>query len=139
MRIERKGAVLAALVLTLCLCLMTGCGRKDQDGVVNVFDYVDVTYDGSNGSGKAAVNIDYDGLETEMVGGKDKVEDLELDELTKYINCVASLSFHADPLDGLSNGDTVKVTVSYDKDAAGAAGVTFDTESEREYKVSGLK
>jgi hypothetical protein len=59
--------------------------------------------------------------------------------LNKYINVCASLSFSSDQYTGLSNGDVVTVSVTYDKEAADAAGVVFGEESSRQYKVSGLK
>lgn len=137
-RFRRIGLLLTALVMSAML--LAGCSKEPKiDGVVNIFDYVTVTYEGPNGEGKATVNIDYDNLEIEMVGGKDKVEALDMSALTKYINCVSSLSFDIDKSSGLSNGDEVKVSVTYDQSAADAADVTFDQQTSETYKVKGLK
>ncbi len=128
---------------------MSGCGAKahpnidTEDGITNILDYVTVEFDGKNGEGTAFVNVDYDGLETEMVGGEEKISSMseveDLSELTKYINAVSSISFSIDKNTGLSNGDSVIVSVSYDTTAAQSAGVVFGDQKSRAYEVKGLK
>ena len=128
---------------------VTGCGaeKKTQinttDGITNILDYVTVDFSGRNGEGTAFVNVDYDGMETEMVGGKEKIEELDelgdLTELTKYINAVSSISVSIDKNKELSNGDEVVVSVTYDETAAQSAGVVFGEEKDRSFKVEGLK
>ncbi len=140
--------VISALVLLLSL-LLTGCSSINQtkidttDGVTNILDYVTVDFSGKNGEGTAYVNVDYDGLETEMVGGEDKIKSMseveDLAELTKYINAVSSISFSIDKNKELSNGDSVIVSVSYDNTAAQSAGVNFGEQKSRTYVVKGLK
>lgn len=133
------------IIILAASIMLIGCGKKDPeiDGVVDIFDYVTVEFDGTNGQGKANVVIDYDNLELEMVGGRDKLEALDsvedLGTLNKYINVCASLSFSSDQYTDLSNGDVVTVSVVYDKTAADEAGVVFGSESSHQYKVSGLK
>ena len=63
----------------------------------------------------------------------------DLSELTKYINAVSSISFSIDKNSGLSNGDQVIVTVTYDSSAAEAAGVVFGDQKNKVYEVKGLK
>ncbi|WP_026495121.1 hypothetical protein [Butyrivibrio sp. WCD3002] len=136
----------AAMTVTL---FMTGCGAgKNQkidtaDGVTNILDYVTVDFSGKNGEGTAFVNVDYDGMETEMVGGEKKIKEMDevedLTELTKYINAVSSISFSIDKNKELSNGDQVIVSVSYDNSAAQAAGVNFGDQSSKTFEVKGLK
>ena len=133
------------MAVTVAAIMLIGCGKKDPeiDGVVDIFDYVTVEFDGTNGQGKANVVIDYDNLELEMVGGRDKLEALDsvedLGTLNKYINVCASLSFSSDQYTDLSNGDVVTVSVVYDEEAAKAADVVFGSELSHQYKVSGLK
>ena len=73
----RKTVVLATAGMSILLAL-AGCGaeKKTQinttDGITNILDYVTVDFNGKNGEGTAFVNVDYDGMETEMVGGKEK-------------------------------------------------------------------
>ena len=131
------------------LLLFSGCGANGKaaidttDGVTNILDYVSVDFDGKNGEGTAFVNVDYDGIETEMVGGEEKIKELsdveDLAELTKYINAVSSISFTIDKNKELSNGDQVIVTVTYDSSAAEAAGVVFGDHQNKIYAVKGLK
>ena len=139
---------IAFFILTLTV-MLTGCSAmgKSQidtaDGITNILDYVTVAFDGKNGEGTAFVSVDYDGLETEMVGGEenikalDEVEDLAV--LSKYINAVSSISLSIDKNTGLSNGDSVIVSVSYDESAAQSAGVVFGEQKSRTYQVKGLK
>ncbi len=138
----------AAAAMTVTL-LMTGCGAGKNskidtaDGVTNILDYVTVDFSGKNGEGTAFVNVDYDGMETEMVGGEEKIKEMDevedLSELTKYINAVSSISFSIDKNKELSNGDQVIVSVSYDSSAAQAAGVNFADQSSKTFEVKGLK
>lgn len=136
----------AAMTVTL---LMTGCGAGKNskidtaDGITNILDYVTVDFSGKNGEGTAFVNVDYDGMETEMVGSEKKIKEMDevedLTELTKYINAVSSISFSIDKNKELSNGDQVIVSVSYDSSAAQAAGVNFGDQSSKTFEVKGLK
>ena len=131
------------------LLLLGGCGAGKQaqidttDGVTNILDYVSVDFSGKNGEGTATVSVDYEGIETEMVGGEAKIKELsdvdDLAELTKYINAVSSISFSIDKNTDLSNGDQVMVTVTYDSSAAEAAGVVFGEQKNKLYEVKGLK
>jgi hypothetical protein len=131
------------------LLLISGCGADSKakidttDGVTNILDYVSVDFSGKNGEGIATVSVDYDGIETEMVGGEAKIKELsdvdDLAELTKYINAVSSISFNIDKNTELSNGDQVMVTVTYDSSAAEAAGVVFGEQKNKLYEVKGLK
>lgn len=146
MFIHRKLMLLfGAFTLTISL-LLSSCGADSQakidteDGVTNILDYVTVDFNGKNGDGTAYVNVDYDGIEIEMVGGEDKIKQLEdLSELTKYINAVSSISFSIDKNKGLSNGDQVIVSVTFDSSAAESAGVIFGDQKSKTFEVKGLK
>ena len=135
--------VIAASVLIVNRASVSNAMIDTTDGVTNILDYVSVDFSGKNGEGTAFVNVDFNGLETEMVGGKDKVKELDdvedLAELTKYINAVSSISFSIDRNKGLSNGEQVIVSVSYDSVAAQAAGVNFGEQSSKIFEVKGLK
>ncbi len=141
-------AILGAAAVAGAL-VFTGCGSASgsridtTDGITNILDYVTVDFDGKNGEGTAFVKVDYDGMETEMVGGADKIKEMDevedLSELTKYINAVSSISFSIDKNEGLSNGDQVIVSVSYDGTAAQSAGVNFGDQSSKTFEVKGLK
>ena len=140
---------LAFVAVISLLLLTTGCGAAKQsqidteDGITNILDYVTVEFSGKNGEGRAQVNVDYDGMETEMVGGEDKIKELDevsdLAVLSKYINAVSSISFNIDRNTGLTNGDQVIVSVSYDGSAAQSAGVNFGEQKSKTFVVKGLK
>ncbi len=145
--IHRK-FIAVTIAAALLIGTITGCGgQKNQidttDGVTNILDYVTVDFSGKDGEGTAYVNVDYDGIELEMVGGEEKIKDLdEVDDLaalTKYINAVSSISFSIDKNEGLSNKDEVTVTVTYDSTAAEAAGVVFGSQKSKTFEVKGLK
>ena len=59
--------------------------------------------------------------------------------IMKYINAVSSISFNIDKNSGLSNGEQVIVSVSYDDTAAKSAGVVFGNEKSKTFEVKGLK
>ncbi len=148
LQIRNLKAVIAGTGIALML-LINGCGHEKyagintEDGVTNILDYITVSFDGSNGEGTAFVYVDYDGLETEMVGGEEQIKELDeiedLSKLTKYINVVSSISFNIDKNSGLSNGEQVIVSVSYDDTAAKSAGVVFGNEKSKTFEVKGLK
>ncbi len=148
--IARRRIILTVMLVAVILfSLMAACGMSSkakintEDGVTDILDYVTVDFDGKDGEGTALVSVDYDGIETEMVGGADKIKELnevsDLAVLSKYINAVSSISFSIDKNTELSNGDQVIVSVSYDANAAEAAGVNFGDQKSKAYVVRGLK
>ncbi len=146
---HKKVTAFLAAVGMAAIVILTGCGAEKKvaidttDGVTEILDYVTVEFDGKNGEGTAFVNVDYNGLETEMVGGEENVKDLDemedLSTLTKYINAVSSINLSIDKNSELSNGDQVTVSVSFDHAAAEAAGVVFGDTSSKVFEVKGLK
>lgn len=134
-----KKIISTFLVGVMLLYAITGCGSKNENAGINLMDYAAVSFDGDNGEGTANVDVDYDSLETDMVGGQDKVDALELEDAMKYLNAVEKISYSFDKSDNLSNGDTIVLTVSYDETTVNEAGVIFDDTLTKEYTVSGLK
>ena len=149
MFVQKKTVLTFLLAATIVFSLLAACGMSSrsaintEDGVTDILDYVTVEFSGKNGEGTAFVNVDYDGMETEMVGGQDKIKELnevsDLAILSKYINAVSSISFSIDNNTNLSNGDQVIVSVSYDENAAEAAGVNFGQQKSKAFVVKGLK
>ena len=105
--------VMAALMI---MTMLGGCGSSSDK--IRLTDYAKVSFSGNNGEGKATVDVDYDKLETDMIGGKDKVDKLGLDDTMTYMNAVQKISYSLDKSDGLSNVDKVVLSVTYDKDSA---------------------
>lgn len=147
-RISKLITVVLTAMTIISSTLLTACGDGQakidtEDGITNILDYVTVDFSGKNGEGTALVKVDYNGLETEMVGGEEKIKELDdlsdMSELTKYINAVSSISFSIDKNKDLSNGDNVIVSVSYDSSAAQSAGVVFGDQKSKTFAVKGLK
>lgn len=92
-----KRRVMVRLRMLIALLIIVGIGigvvscslhMYDSVKVTSVFDYIDVSFDGVNGSGKAEIAL------------KDGIDDVLLSEL----------KVSAEPKRGLSNGDRVKVS-----------------------------
>lgn len=92
---KRRTWVMLRMLIALLIIVGIGfgvisCGLHMYDSVkvTSVFDYIDVSFDGVNGSGKAEIAL------------KDGIDDVLLSEL----------KVSAEPKRGLSNGDRVKVS-----------------------------
>ena len=90
-RLWAKLRMLIALLIVVGIGIgVVSCGLHMYDSVkvTSVFDYIDVSFDGVNGSGQAEISL------------KDGIDDVLLSEL----------KVSAEPKRGLSNGDRVKVS-----------------------------
>lgn len=90
-RLWAKLRMLIALLIVVGIGIgVVSCGLHMYDSVkvTSVFDYIDVSFDGVNGSGQAEISL------------KDGIDDILLSEL----------KVSAEPKRGLSNGDKVKVS-----------------------------
>lgn len=90
-RLWAKLRMLIALLIVVGIGIgVVSCGLHMYDSVkvTSVFDYIDVSFDGVNGSGQAEISL------------KDGIDDVLL----------AELKVSAEPKRGLSNGDKVKVS-----------------------------
>ena len=90
-RVWAKLRMLIALLIVVGIGIgVVSCGLHMYDSVkvTSVFDYIDVSFDGVNGSGQAEISL------------KDGIDDILLSELKVSV----------EPKRGLSNGDRVKVS-----------------------------
>lgn len=92
---KRRMWVRLRMLIALLIVVGVGIGvvscslhMYDSVKVISVFDYIDISFDGVNGSGKAEISL------------KDGIDDVLLTEL----------KVSAEPKRGLSNGDRVKVS-----------------------------
>ncbi|MCD8028552.1 MAG: hypothetical protein LUF02_07830 [Erysipelotrichaceae bacterium] len=131
------GALVVCLVIGLIVFFTT---RKTT---INLQDYVTVEITGADGYGKASVDFNEEqfGLDiADAVGLTDFVyqyADYDIDELqyvassedySKLINCMyaaQSVDYEVDVTSGLSNGDKVTVTFTFNNDYASNAGFKF--------------
>ena len=118
--------IAALLVVGVVAVLGGGGGSKDIDAG----KYVSLDLSGYEGEGYAFAEIDYTGLIDAMT------------EAGVEYDAASDLAFSvygtADPLTGLSNGDSVTVTLSWDEEDASEAKVNF-TNTTVTLNVSGLE
>lgn len=132
-----KKMVLGIILSVMSMWLLSGCGSSKS---VDLTDYVTVNYSGSDGQGTAAIDYDLTQLELDLIGkeeGEVSTEDLE--GFTEIVPFEMSIKWELDKSEGLSNGDKVTVTVSYDSDAAKEQNIKVEGDCTKEFEVSGLK
>lgn len=101
--------LLPALFLAAVMALLTGCTKS-----VDLLQYADVTFDGASGNATATVTLDYNGLGKELFG-KSKDQDI-WDEAQTELSLMGHVNYTVTPQTGLSNGDTVTLTVHSNRD-----------------------
>ena len=128
-----NGAVIrgfaAVCIFAGVIIFQTGCGSRK----VNLDKAVSVEFGGLDGQGQCTWDIDYDYLAEQCSGkGKSPIDELSFELLADEIDGTAA------PLDGLSNGDTVRINLTYDKDLFKKYDVVLTGGKNLEFKVSGL-
>ena len=123
--------LLPALFLAAAMALLTGCTKS-----VDLLQYADVTFDGASGNATATVTLDYNGLGKELFG-KGKDQDI-WDEAQTELSLMGHVNYTVTPQTGLSNGDTVTLTVSADDAFLKNHEITL-SETSKTLIVSGLK
>lgn len=101
--------LLPALFLAAVMALLTGCTKS-----VDLLQYADVTFDGASGNATATVTLDYNGLGKELFG-KGKDQNI-WDEAQTELSLMGHVNYTVTPQTGLSNGDTVTLTVHSNRD-----------------------
>lgn len=131
MKKQHTWLVIPAAMLVLAL---TGCGSTKID----LMEYAAVSFDGINGQGTATCHVDTVSLEQDLAGNDDgEISADELEELGWITQFERTLSCQMDKETGLSNGDTVTVSVTRDEDFAKKHKINA-TEGSKEYTVEGL-
>ena len=123
-----KTIFIALLTLLSCSLALAGCGRK-----ANALDYVDLTFSGSNGNGRAELSMRTLELIESVIGGEPEPNEGYSSWLGKYIDYDEGIAFSCTPDQNLSNGDSVTVTVTLSDTAAKAI-----KGGEKKFTVSGL-
>lgn len=98
-----------SLLLMAAALTLTACGGK----TIDLSDYIETDVKGLNGHAAVTCDLDYDALYAAIAsqqesGGSFLQQAAILEEVFSHITVIA------DPSEGLSNGDTVTVTASYD-------------------------
>lgn len=134
---SNKYFILSGILTVLCMGLLTGCGGSAS---IALMDYVTVEFSGVDGRGTAVLNVDHVKMEQDMAGDDDgDISKEELEKIAQFTEFEFSINYELDKTEGLSNGDTVTVTVTYDKDLQKESGVKVKGDTSEKFKVEGLK
>ena len=144
---KKTARYLMTLMIALMCLILTACGNHTASGgsaavkggrgtmKVDLAPYLSVAYSGCDGEGSARVDFDFADMEYAIMSqweGKDQME-----KLAQLTAVEMTIIYRADVSEGLSNGDTVTVKISLDKDLAKEYGYSF-TGLERQFTVEGL-
>ncbi len=132
---QKKLKIGIGLLIPICIFTFIILNQINQTSSdeFSLAKYVIVSIDGMNQDATATATLDDIGLYN-YLAGKDASEA----EKSKYTDFIDSIEYTLDDTEGLSNGDTIQVTVSYDSDLAELANIDVDITS-RNVSVSGLK
>lgn len=116
------------IVLLSLVLLLTSCSSK-----ADALQFVDIRFEGYNGSGRAMELLDEEALIESVIGDRPKSLDTMDEWLFEYDAIWMDLDVICVPEESLSNGDTVEVTVAVSGDAAKKI-----QGGKKEFQVSGL-
>ena len=109
-RITHFRTLFYALLLAAAAMLLTACGGKSID----LTDYIETDIEGFNGHAAAVCDLDYDALYAAITSQQESSGSSFLQQAAILEEAFSHITVIADPCEGLSNGDTVTVTASYD-------------------------
>lgn len=121
------GLMTAILLLCLAAC--------SNSASIKLEPYITAKFTGTNGNGTAVFSFSYSGFEQEAMSSWKGDEQLK--KLAELTEVELTMKLDKTTAEGLSNGDTVTVTMTYDKDKAKKAGLSF-TDVSRTFTVEGL-
>ncbi len=126
----KKASLAAACVLAVMICIIFAVkwlnrNRLDPSG------YIKLSYFGANGYAGAECSVDKEKLYRALAG-----REKNMDKLTAYRNLAESFEAAVQERD-ISNGDRIEVSVSYDAQAAKAAGIVV-TKDRYTVKAAGI-
>lgn len=129
----RNIIIKAAIPLVILAILIIVKVNMTQKQEFRLSRYVIVTTTGFDSNGKASLSLDDVGIYTALADGGDTGE-----AEAKYKPFVDSLKYSLDRDTGLSNGDTISLTVTYDSQVADKLGIDVGGTT-RSIKVEGLE
>lgn len=135
---------LAVIAIGAAAFMLSGCGKKAE---VELMDYVTVDFSGLDGQGTAEIAFDNASLEMDVfkVFAEDKkdLDDISLeetiDDIGDFAGFESSIKYELDKTEGLTNGDQVTVTISYDKEATKDCSIKVTGDMEKTIEVEGLQ
>ncbi len=127
MKTKKRFVAIVMVAMAVVLCMVAGCGTSGGKKV-NLDNYISVEFSGTDGEGTAHCGFDDWALEDDLFG--ENMTDYEEMRAELIEDCLyETVDYELDRTGGLSNGDKVTVTVSYDRDVLDSFG----------YKVTGSK
>ena len=129
-----KKIVKLFLILTVILmCLsLTACGSTTK---VELAPYLSVSYTGYNGNGTPRIDFAFADFEYGIMS--QWKDDDKMEKLAELTAVESTITYAADVSEGLSNGDTITVKISFNEEKAKEYGYSF-TALEQEFTVEGL-
>lgn len=126
--------LLSILLISALAFVLTSCSKT-----IKPEDYVSVSFSGSNGSGIASVNLDMLSLSDEITKSM-KEKNISEDKIFSflYLSNDAEFNYSLDKNSGLSNGDTVTLTLSWNNKNLKKYKIQFGGKKEITYKVENL-
>ena len=147
MGVRRNRIIFGVVIILVIIAVVLLSIRNYEKKKVNLNECLKVTFTGYDtvGTVKAEIDSNKFGLAVLKAQGKEKssttLKDYSLNDLKNDFSLASledSVKVTVSPTGSLKNGDTVTVSMTYNKDTAKDSGVVFVTKEEK-YTVSGLK
>lgn len=105
------------LILILTMILLAGCGKHEVE--IDITEFVSAKFTGLNGKAEAYVKFDFPSFEEAIISKVDS-EDISVTQLAVLEE---SIKLETDKTEGITNGDTINVSVSFNEELAANIGV----------------
>jgi|GEM_PF-1302097 len=129
-----KKKTLVAAAAVAAMFVFSGCGKEPVE--IDLMDYVEVTLSGVNGEGEISVAADIRSIEYDVLGNS--LKDSEREEGGAIVEFEETLKYDVDRTEGLSNGDILNFSVSYDEKAARRCGIIVTGETSMLSAIDGF-
>ena len=121
----RCGSIIAMAIILVLMISACGSGNTgSSDKTIDLMQYVTVTFSGDNGYGKASYAFDYGSFEN-MLAEKLNTDKNSAQFFADAVIIEEGIKTSLDKTTGLSNGDKITLTVSYNEAAAKDYKLTF--------------
>ena len=131
---EARSSVLLVLTIIFTLlfsCLLTGCTKTKT---LDLMEFATVNFSGVDSKGTANVSVDWSAFENTIAA---EIAD-EGEQFGALLDLESNIGYALDKTAGLSNGDTVTLTVSWNEEVAKKYGFSFKGE-DRTFTVEKLQ
>lgn len=138
-----SATAVSATVVAMCL---TGCSGGNNGITVSGKDSCEISVEGINGKGTVSLSLDDDKFDTVAVslyGDPDNIPPNQytqyLEAYSKFKSAVNSMDYSivSDKKENFSNGDVIKIKLSYNEKKLQEAGINI-SDPEFDYTISGL-